>query len=288
MRRLIALLPLPILLAACVEGDGPPEWEPDRPGSWYAGDFHVHSTGASNDTGGDSWPSKIAATARDRGLDFVVLTDHSNSTGSDPTTTDEDPALFNQGPEFTWWDSAGMLSDPGDFLLVVGNELSPGRTGGLPSSSRPGTSVAFPPTLDGFDTSVGVHRPPARRCEWRRRVAAGCRCRLPADPLPPIRRGSLDPGSIGPGKATKRSRIWNGTGGWDEFDEASRDIWICDLLAGRSVSAVGGSDNHRVHIGPPGSGTDPAPGLADHVRLRDEAGVAGDRGGCPRRPNDGP
>src|SRR5690606_15787840 len=80
-------------------GTPPPPFSPRNiSGQWWAGDFHVHATGASNDTGGDSLPEDIAMVAQQRGLDFVVLTDHSNSTGSDPSTTDEDPLLFNMGP----------------------------------------------------------------------------------------------------------------------------------------------------------------------------------------------
>ena len=85
-------------------------YEVPAPGEWLEGDFHVHSTGASNDTGGESWPEVIAAKAKEQGLFFVVLTDHSNSTGSDVSTTDEDPALFNMGPEFMYWERAAELS----------------------------------------------------------------------------------------------------------------------------------------------------------------------------------
>lgn len=100
-------------------------FEVDPPGAWYRGDVHVHATGASNDTGGDSFPKDIAAMAQKRGLHFVVLTDHSNSTGSDPSTRDEDPKLFNKGPEFPYWEKAAALSVPGKFLLISGNEISP-------------------------------------------------------------------------------------------------------------------------------------------------------------------
>ena len=90
--------------------DGPPNLgERTRTGVWYAGDLHVHATGASNDTGGDSFPETIRDVAILRGLDFVVLTDHSNSTGSDPTTRDEDPALFNSGPEFPFTERAASV-----------------------------------------------------------------------------------------------------------------------------------------------------------------------------------
>ena len=68
--------------------------------TWYASDLHVHATGASNDTGGESWPAAIKVVAQARGLDVVILTDHSNSAGSDPHSLDEAEALFNLGPEF--------------------------------------------------------------------------------------------------------------------------------------------------------------------------------------------
>lgn len=129
MKYIYASLVILLVLTACKKEPSDSnssrcvgQFEADLPGEWLLGDFHVHATGASNDTGGDSWPADIKRVAKERGLDFLVLTDHSNSTGSDASTTEEDPALFNQGPEFPYWDLCDSLSEAGTFLMIDGNE----------------------------------------------------------------------------------------------------------------------------------------------------------------------
>src|SRR5687768_4423879 len=106
-------------------------FEIDPTGAWYAGDVHVHATGASNDTGGDSFPEAIAEKAKERGLSFVVLTDHSDGTGSVFDPEIPDPPPLNQAPEFPYWDRAQELSDA-SFLMIDGNELSPIAAGEIP------------------------------------------------------------------------------------------------------------------------------------------------------------
>jgi hypothetical protein len=247
---------LAVLLSACGE-DGPPDYAPDPPGAWYRIDLHVHATGASNDTGGDSWPSAIAERAQALGLDAVMLADHSNSTGSDPSTTDEDSLLFNMGNEFPYWDSAAILSSS-DFLLVQGNELSPVKDGAA-SLQPTGHIGCLPPDLMAFDTSyVFTDRPMGAVSggdALGQAKAAGCWSILyhPYAVAPWIRydwqRFDYD-----------AMEVWNGTGGWDLVDEFSRRAWLCDWVQGRRPVLVGGSDNHRVNIPAPGGGTDPALG----------------------------
>jgi len=232
--------------------------EADPPGEWLAGDLHVHSTGASNDTGGDSSPEEIARVAQERGLFFVVLTDHSNSTGSDPTTAAEDPALFNMGPEFPYWDRAAALSEPGRFLMVDGNELSPIADGDRPTEPR-GHIGCVPADLETFDRSGAfVDRP--------RGAVTGGACLAQArsrgcfavvnhpygTPWTSYDWTDRDYGAM---------EVWNGTAGLDDFDRASHAAWRCDLLAGKRVTAIGASDNHRVHQAVPGSVLDPALGF---------------------------
>jgi len=231
---------------------------PDPPGAWYRGDLHVHSTGASNDTGGDSWPSAIAERAQEAGLSFVLLADHSNSTGSDASTTVEDPALFNQGPEFPYWDSAALFSMPGDFLLVQGNEISPVKPS-ISLINPTGHIGCLPPDLATFDTSTVFTDRPMGAVTGGDALAqardAGCWSILyhPYAAASWIRYDWRDFGY-------DAMEVWNGTGGWDEHDERSLAAWRCDLISGRNVVPVGGSDNHRVNIAPPGGGTDPALG----------------------------
>lgn len=249
-----------ICFTACNNTDdntcNPIALEEDPPGKWYLGDFHVHATGASNDTGGDSSPQAIQQRAITMGLDFLVLTDHSNSTGSDATTTYEDPALFNQGPEFPYWDTCGQLSIPEQFIMVDGNEISPVSE----NNSQPtGHIGCIPNDLASFDRSGAFTDRP------KDAVTGGNALQQAID------RGCFTvinhPYAITPwiiydwtGYNYDAIEIWNGTIGFDPWDIRGRDIWRCDLLAGKSTVAVGGSDNHRIFTDAPGSGLDPALG----------------------------
>ncbi len=250
-------------VAPIVERD-PQGFEVDPPGHWYDGDVHVHASGASNDTGGDSTPQAIAKVARERGLSFIVLTDHSNSAGSDASTTHEDPALYNQGPEFPFWDEAVALSVPGTFVMIDGNELSPvsyiqdgdqkippdgtsaprGHVGCLPKNlatfQRDGAFTDRPPGL----VSGGQVLAQAR--------ARGCFTVVnhPYGPTTWVRYDWSDMGY-------DAMEIWNGGMGYDVTDQRATDAWRCDLLAGKATVAIGASDNHRVHKPEPMTTDDP-------------------------------
>lgn len=275
-------LSLALLLAAC-QGDpsppdaGPPDSGPpdaggigeaidpstldlaaDPPGEWLAGDLHVHATGASNDTGGDSFPEDIARVARERGLFFVVLTDHSNSTGSDASTTEEDPALFNKGPEFPYWDEANRLSEPGAFLMVDGNELSPVADGDPPTEPT-GHVGCVPADLEAFDRSGAIVDRPRGAVTGAETLAQarerGCFVVLNhpwGTPWTSFDWTSFDYDAV---------EVWNGTAGLDALDLRGRDAWRCDLLQGRAVTPIAASDCHRVHTEPPGETLHPALGF---------------------------
>ena len=226
-------------------------FELDPPGTWFDGDLHVHATGASNDTGGESPPELIAATARARGLHFLVLTDHSNSTGSDTTTLTEDPALFNQGPEFPFWDKAAALSVPGVFLMVDGNEVSPVAVG---EKEPRGHIGCIPMDLKTFDRDGGFTDRPRGVVTGGQALAQakarGCFTVI-NHPYALIHMKydwtAMDYDAI---------ETWNGGGiGFDALDHGGVAAWKCDLLAGRHVVAVGGSDNHRVKKPAPPDGT---------------------------------
>jgi hypothetical protein len=230
-------------------------WEADPAGNWYLGDMHVHATGASNDTGGDSYPGDIANMAKQRGLHFVVLTDHSNSTGSDATTTDEDSTLFNQGPEFPYWDSAAYYTD-NNFLMVCGNEISPVN----PSNSVPtGHIGCIPADLNTFNKNyVFTDRPKGAVTGadvMSQATAAGC-FKILNHPYAPTKWIAYDWTSFD----YDAIEIWNGTIGYDEWDGYAYNAWICDLLSGKQVTPIGSSDNHRVNTAPPGMFLDPALG----------------------------
>jgi len=220
-------------------------------GRWLAGDFHVHATGASNDTGGNSTPERIKEVGVMRGLDFLVLTDHSNSTGSDPSTLDEDPALFNQGPEFPYWDEAARLSDD-TFLMVDGNEMSPRQMDNGPT----GHVGCYPRDLATFDPDVAFVDRPRGEVTGAQTLQqahdAGCFATVnhPFGPAPWIAFDwtSRDYDGI---------EVFNGGAGWDQFDYQAVEAYACDLSLGQVDTAMGGSDNHRVNQELPGTLTNP-------------------------------
>jgi len=256
--QLLSLTTL-LLLSSCKEETPPTfQFEADPPGQWFKGDFHVHATGASNDTGGDSWPADIKAKAIEHGLDFIVLTDHSNSTGSDVDTREEDPALFNQGSEFPYWDKAKELSEPGEFLMICGNEISPVAEEGVNKAT--GHIGCIPKNMDNFDTETPfIDRPKGavnggealqqaidRNCFTIINHPYSLSLRIRYDWT------NMNYDAI---------EIWNGTIGYDPSDETARKAWICDLLNGKNTIAIGASDCHRVHTKTPGDGLDPALGF---------------------------
>lgn len=250
----------PTALRFTVEGEVARDaagFEIDAPGEWLAGDLHVHATGASNDTGGNSFPVDIARIAKERGLFFVTLTDHSNSTGSDPDTTAEDPALFNQGPEFPYWDVAADLSEPGVFLMIDGNEISPRHPGTLPT----GHVNCIPPDLATFDRSGAFVDRPMGTVDGAATLAQarsrGCYVILnhPYGPTPWI---AFDWTSFD----YDAMEVWSGGVGVGMLptDTQAHAAWRCDLLAGRAVTPLATSDTHRVFTPEPGNLGNPALG----------------------------
>ncbi len=237
------------------DGDGFVPWERPEEGRWWAGDLHVHAAGASNDAAPESTPERIREVAIERGVDFVVLTDHSNSTGSDPWTLEEDPALFNQGPEFPFWDKALALSDD-TFLMVQGNEISPVADIENGGSGPTGHIGCIPGTLVDFDPNVAfVDRP-------RGEVTGGEALQQAQDvgcfsilnhPFGPVFWISYDWTSYD----YDAVEVWNGGAGFNRFDEEAVKGWACDLSQDRRVVPVGGSDNHKVEVEPPGTVFDP-------------------------------
>ena len=182
------------------------------------------------------------------------MTDHSNSTGSDTTTTDEDPALFNMGPEFPYWDALAGLSDE-TFLFVDGNEMSPIAEGERPNEPT-GHIGCYPRDLSTFDPNVAFTDRPRGAVDGAGTIQqakdAGCFVTLnhPFGPAPWI---SFDWTT----REYEAVEIFNGSAGWDTFDHQAMLGYICDAALGTPKTALGGSDNHRVNIEPPGSVTNP-------------------------------
>ncbi len=246
---------------ACGDDDG--AGPTSAAGRWYGGDFHVHTSVGSNDTRYpdghvESFPEDIRAVALARGLSFVVLTDHSNSTGGDASTQVEDPALWNLGPEFPLWETAADLSDA-SFLMIDGNEISPVSTLdadlcpncpslGTGRLSPVGHIGCVPENLDTFviDGPL-VDRPPgevtggaaAEQCQSRNGFTIINHPFVRATPWIEYDWTSRDYDAI---------EVYSGAIGWDTFDRSAYEAYLCDRLQGHATVAVGGSDNHRTLI----------------------------------------
>jgi len=186
---------------------------------------------------------------------FVVITDHSNSTGSRVDTTAEDATLWNRGPEFPVWDTAAGLSS-NEFLMVVGSEISP--VSSLNASECPdcptrGTGLltpvghigCVPLNLRTFDRSGAfIDRPPGEvsggsavdQCRERGGFAIINHPFYRSTPWIDYDWTSYDYDAI---------EVFNGSAGFASFDRSAFDAYLCDRLAGRNVVAIGGSDNHR-------------------------------------------
>ena len=263
----LAILMFVLSLARCVndplQNEIAPRWESGPQGTWFAGDFHVHTSVGSNDTRypdgrRESYPDTIVKQASETGLSFVVITDHSNSAGSDTDTTTEYGSLWNQGPEFPLWDTAAALTGA-SFILVDGSELSPVSTlepKNCVDCSTPGSGAltpvghvgCFAADLASFiRTGAIVDRPPGAveggsgvaQCHERGGFAVINHPYPTATPWMQYDWTSFDYDAI---------EVYNGSIGYDVFDKAAYDAYLCDRLAGRAVVALGGSDNHRTRV----------------------------------------
>jgi len=261
--RTVLTLALALAVTGCGGSDAPPAEGVPPAGQWYAGDFHVHTSLASNDTrypdgSLHSFPEAIRETAIARGMSFVVLTDHSNSAGSIVDTTVEDGRQWNQGPEFPLWDLAAQLSDA-RFLMIDGSEISPVSTLdaaicehcptlGTGMLTPVGHIGCVPEDLATFDrTGAFIDRPPGgvtggscvAQCQARNGFTIINHPFYRATPWIDYDWTSFDYDAI---------EVWNGSAGFTGFDRQAYDAYVCDRLAGRPVVAVGGSDNHRTPL----------------------------------------
>jgi hypothetical protein len=181
---------------------------------WVAGDLHVHSRES-----GDARPDldEIAGFARDRGLDFVVITDHNTVTQSTLITAAQQrnpDVLLIPGVEWTTYDGHANLLGATEW---VDHKLGqPGVTldSAVEATRAQGALFSLNHPALMLEACIG--------CAWGHEV--------PDD---------LD-------------AIEVGTGGWSPvgqlFTPAVLDLWdeLCD--AGSCPAAVGGSDDHRAGV----------------------------------------
>ena len=231
----LALLALAALLAACSN-----TWTSE--GTWVAGDPHVHSVVGSNDAAANSTVESLATVARSQALDWLVITDHSNSAGSMGCPDVED--CPNQGPEFPAGPAAALESTS-DLVLAVGSELSPIET--LEEVGGPlGHVGCLPPTGSFEFDGAFVDRPPGAvsggevldQCQ---EVGGLAVLNHPFAPTAWIRWdwSSQDHDAI---------EVWNGGLGWDDSDQRALWSWECSIAQGRSVVPLAASDVHDADV----------------------------------------
>lgn len=213
---------------------------------WVAGDFHVHSTGASDDTDQKSFPEDIKKIALKRGLSFVMLSDHSNAMG--PTE--------NSGPDFVYWKKAEELTEPGKFLMVDSVEISPLTMGGaghvnfLPSHLTPTIpSVAFLDRPKGKITGKMA----IDQAHWLGGLAVVNHPFSAVAPWIEFDWTSKDYDGL---------EIYNGGLQYDKGDIRSTEAFFCDLSEGKKTFPIGASDCHRAYTPYPGTLMDSALGFA--------------------------
>jgi hypothetical protein len=199
------------------------ERQPYRPAAalseearWYAGDVHVHSVES-----GDARPplDEIGTFARERGLDFVVVSDHNVHTALDffaDVQPQHPQLLFVPGVEFTTY--AGHANGIGATTFV--DHAIDGDTvtieGAVQAYLEQGAVFTINhPRLDLGDLCIG--------CVWEH---------------------DLDPSLIGAMEIA--------TGGLEPFGaqwtEAAIEFWDELCAMGLHVVPVGGSDDHRAGV----------------------------------------
>lgn len=183
---------------------------------WYAGDFHVHSLES-----GDASASldDIAAIARERGLDFVVITDHNTVSHLDHLVAAQarnPDVLFLPGMEFTTYD--GHANALGVSAWVDHKIGQPGVTieGAAEAFAAQGALLSINhPTIDLGDFCIG--------CGWDHPIV---------EPLAAM--------EIATGGLLQNGGLLT----WSAID-----LWESLVADGRRLAAIGGSDDHRAGIG---------------------------------------
>lgn len=210
---------------------------PAHAGRWVAGDFHVHSTGASDDTGKHSFPEDIKKVALERGLSFVMLSDHSNAMGKGENT----------GPDFPYWQKALELTEPGKFIMVDSVEISPLKMSGA------GHVNFVPKVLTEVVPGVGfIDRPAGKvtgkmavdQAKWLGGLAIVNHPYSAAGTWIEYDWTSFDYDAL---------EIYNGGLLYDKGDFKSTYAFFCDLANGKKTFPIGGSDNHRAYTPLPGT-----------------------------------
>ena len=194
----------------------------ERGARWYAGDLHVHS-----EESGDASASlpAIAGLARDRGLDFVVITDH-NTVSHLPRLAAAQPGLDDlllvRGIEVTTYAGHGNAIGVSEYVdHRAGLDGVGAATISAAVAAQGGIFSVNHPALDLGDTCIG--------CAWDHDDTAW-------DEVSAIEIHT------GPFEVTGLL-----------FTPQAIALWDSVLDDGHLVAAVGGSDDHRAEPEPSGT-----------------------------------
>jgi predicted metal-dependent phosphoesterase TrpH len=179
-------------------------------GVWYKGDLHCHSTHSD----GDGSVQEVIASAESRGLDYFVITDHDGNMGGIPTQWDDpdyrsDGLIMLYGVEWTTGPGHANVwaSEPFDYGdLWLANRAEDARTAIEAAHAQ--------------NALFSVNHPAANLCcPWEYEAYEGI--------------DSIE--------------IWNAMYLLPNFNFISiRSFWDHQLLAGRRIPGVGGSDTHQL------------------------------------------
>jgi hypothetical protein len=174
---------------------------------WWRGDLHMHTVHSDG-----NWTiAELISSARNSGLDFIVLTDHNTASHHeeiDRLSKGSRQPLVMRGEEITtygghtnaWGLPSGTWIDfrthPGDTKRISGIAAAAHRAGALISINHPfvlcgGCSWGYDPAAQGFDAI----------------------------------------------------EVWNGA--WDFTDEPALKMWDNILQSGRRITAIASTDSHR-------------------------------------------
>jgi hypothetical protein len=214
-KKIIAL-PLPALLCAAllfVLSNLPC---PVQAGLWYRGELHAHSSHSD----GDSSPAALVAEAEALGLDFFCLADHDTSLHGAPSH----------------WSDAGYVSDKMALLYGMEWTADEGHANGWAAAPFDYTSLwAANLRNDPAAAAAAIHNQKGLLSLNHPASFFSINWKYPADWKYPT---TVDTDCI---------EVWNGMFILPSMNRSAvHSFWDSELLKGRRITGVGGSDTHHL------------------------------------------
>lgn len=287
---LVPAVLLIVLLAACRPAEAPTDppklelvAEPGRQ-AWFRGNLHTHTLWSD----GDDYPERVVEWYRDRGYQFLVLTEHDRlatgerwidaeshrggseatrklASASPPGWIDEREAEGRRQLRLKRFDElAAALTVPGEFLLLPGEEISALHEGASIHLNAVNLPRAIEP-LDGADVVDVIERNTAAAIAQSREAGVPVLVQVNH----PNFLYSLTAEDLARTRSLEFMEIFNGhpisTDGGDHHHVPVERIWDIVLthriahLRLPLVYGVANDDSHHYH-GPPGHGASPGRG----------------------------